>query len=59
MEVYYYIVKPDCPNLFFTIVFYLYMYSGYTSAYVQHVSLAGGAELEGAVDVGMIQFIYG
>ena len=26
------------------------MYSGYTSAYVQHVSLAGGAELEGAVD---------
>ena len=52
-------MKPDFPNLFFTIVFYLYMYSGYTSAYVQHVSLAGGAELEGAVDVGMIHFIYG
>ena len=58
MEVYSYIVKPDFPNLFFTVVFYSYTYSGYTSAYVQHMSLAGGAELEGAVDVSMIRLTY-
>ena len=47
IEVYSYIVKPDFPKLFFTsIVFYFYIYSGYTSAYVQHMSLTGGAELE-------------